>query len=308
VSITADRKRRASTLLATHLVNPLVKRAVDAGIAPPMVAVLETTGRKSGLPRRTPVGNGLDRDTFWIVAEHGRRAAYVRNVEANSRVRIKVGDRWRAGTANLLPDDDPRERQRRIGRRLNALVVRAMGTDLLTVRVDLDPLPSEQESRPSVLSERVADGLAAGAVAAVLSGAPSTAYAFAAGRAPLEAALAAGTLLLPRERRPGRLLLAAAPVHLALSFGWAVALSLVLPRRGALAAAAVGGLGIAALDLGVVGRRFPRIACLPQAPQVADHLAFGLVVGAIVARRRARRGLTPVGRPSARCRLTSHRP
>jgi hypothetical protein len=38
-----------------------------------------------------------------------------------------------------LPDDDPRERQRRIGRRLNAAAVRAMGTELLSVRVDLDP-------------------------------------------------------------------------------------------------------------------------------------------------------------------------
>lgn len=289
MSTSADRKRRASTLLATRLVNPLVKRAVDAGIAPPMVAVLETTGRKSGLPRRTPVGNGLDGDIFWIVAEHGRRAAYVRNLMEDPRVRIKVGRRWRAGTAHLLPDDDPRERQRRIGRRLNALVVRAMGTDLLTVRVDLDPLSSEQEGRPSVVYERVGDGLAAGAAAAVLSGAPSTAYALAAHRCPLEAAVAAGTLLLPRERRRGRLLLAAAAVHLALSLGWAVGLALLLPRRGTVAAAAAGGLVIAALDLGVVGRRVPRVAALPQAPQVADHLTFGLVVGAVVARRRARR-------------------
>lgn len=101
-------------MLATRLVNPVVKRAVDAGIAPPMVAVLETTGRRSGLPRRTPVGNGLDGDTFWIVAEHGRRAAYVRNIEANSRVRVKVGRRWLAGTAYPLPEDDPLQRQRQL--------------------------------------------------------------------------------------------------------------------------------------------------------------------------------------------------
>jgi hypothetical protein len=40
----------------------------------------------------------------------------------------------------VLPDDDPRERQRRIGRGLNAALVRAMGTDLLTVRIDLEPV------------------------------------------------------------------------------------------------------------------------------------------------------------------------
>jgi hypothetical protein len=38
-----------------------------------------------------------------------------------------------------MPEDDPRECQRRIGRRLNAAAVRAMGTDLVRVRVELDP-------------------------------------------------------------------------------------------------------------------------------------------------------------------------
>ena len=79
--------------------------------------MLETIGRKSGLPRRNPVGDGLDGDTFWIVAEHGRRAAYVRNIEANPRVRVRVRGKWRSGTAVTLPDDDPRERQRIMGER-----------------------------------------------------------------------------------------------------------------------------------------------------------------------------------------------
>jgi hypothetical protein len=38
----------------------------------------------------------------------------------------------------VLPDDDPRERQRRLPQ-LNAFVVRTMGTELLTIRVDLEP-------------------------------------------------------------------------------------------------------------------------------------------------------------------------
>jgi len=41
-----------------------------------------------------------------------------------------------------VPEDDPRERQRMLSRRLagrvNALFVRGWGTDLLTVRIDLD--------------------------------------------------------------------------------------------------------------------------------------------------------------------------
>lgn len=132
-------KRRLATALAKYVVNPVVRPAISLGLAPPMVALLETTGRKSGEPRRTPVGNGLDGDTFWVVAEHGRRAAYVRNIEADPRVRVKVRRGWRTGRAQLLPDDDPRARQRRMGRTVNAAVVRAMGTELLTVRIDLDP-------------------------------------------------------------------------------------------------------------------------------------------------------------------------
>jgi len=132
-------KRTFTTALGTRIVNPVVRFLSDRGIAPASYAILETTGRRSGRARRTPVGNGLDGDTFWIVAEHGRSASYVRNMEADPRVRVKVGPRWRHGVAHLMSDDDPIARQRAIGLRLNAAVVRAMGTELLTVRVDLAP-------------------------------------------------------------------------------------------------------------------------------------------------------------------------
>ena len=132
----------------------------------------------------------------------------------------------------------------------------------------------------------IEDGLAAGAVAALLSGAPSTLHALATRTSPLEATLAAGTLLAPRSSRPAVLLLAAVPVHLALSFGWALLLAAVLPRRRTIAWATLAGLGIAALDLGVVGRRFPRIRALALAPQVLDHLAYAATVGVVLSRRR----------------------
>ena len=129
-----------------RLMNPVVRRALARGWRIPGYALLETTGRTSGQPRRTPVGDGLDGDTFWIVAEHGRRADYVRNIERNRRVRVLARGRWRSGTAVPLYDDDPRERQRilgrhRLGRRLNDVAVRSFGTDLLTVRIDLDSSP-----------------------------------------------------------------------------------------------------------------------------------------------------------------------
>lgn len=134
-------KFRVVRFVQGRLLNPFV-RATLRRVPVPGWALLETTGRKSGLPRTTPVGDGLDGDTFWIVAEHGRRAAYVRNLEADPRVRVRVRGRWRTGTAHVVPEDDPRERQRLLGSRfaarVNAALVRGWGTDLLTVRVDLD--------------------------------------------------------------------------------------------------------------------------------------------------------------------------
>ena len=136
-------KYRWVNAVQKHVANPVVRAALERGVPIPGYALLETIGRRSGLPRRTPVGDGTVGDTCWIVSEHGRRSAYVRNIEANPRVRLRIRGRWRTGTAHLMPEDDPIARQRELGRhrlgaRINAAGVRAFGTDLLTVRVDLD--------------------------------------------------------------------------------------------------------------------------------------------------------------------------
>lgn len=105
------------------------------------------------------------------------------------------------------------------------------------------------------------------------------------GKDPLEPTLAAGSIVFPREQSRARLAAAAVPVHVALSVGWAIVLEKVLTRPNAVTGA-VSGLGIAAVDLVAVGRRFPGIAALPLLPQLADHLAYGATVGYVLARRR----------------------
>jgi hypothetical protein len=57
--------------------NRLARFALRAGFAPRAFALLETTGRRTGMPRHTPVGNGLAGNTFWLVAAHGTQADYV---------------------------------------------------------------------------------------------------------------------------------------------------------------------------------------------------------------------------------------
>jgi hypothetical protein len=61
------------------------------------------------------------------------------------RVKLRSGMRmrWFAGTAELLPQDDPRARQKWLTKQrpstwMNSMVVRGMGTALLTVRIKLD--------------------------------------------------------------------------------------------------------------------------------------------------------------------------
>ena len=116
--------------------------------------------------------------------------------------------------------------------------------------------------------------------AAALSGIPSTVHALATGRDPFEATRAAGTILLPRETRPRRLLAAAVPVHLGISLAWTVVLDLAGVRGARRGAAA--GLAIALLDLGSAKRLFPRIRELPIGPQLADHAAFGAIAGRLL--------------------------
>jgi hypothetical protein len=139
----------------------------------------------------------------------------------------------------------------------------------------------------------VGDALAAGAVAAVVAGVPSTTHALLRGHDVLEASRAAGTILLRHERRTVPLLGAAAAAHAALSLGWALVLSVALPRRRPYTEASFAALAIAALDLGVIGRRLPRIRALPLLPQVADHLAYTWTVVAVLNRRLGRAAIPP---------------
>ena len=140
-------KRHIVHFLQKYIFNPPAKLLFAVGVAPPGRALLETTGRKTGKLRRVPVGNGRVGNEFWLVAEHGMKSGYVRNIESNPRVRLKLRDgaraRWYTGTAHLLPNDDPRERQRWLAQQVrgsasNAAAVRFFGTQLLTVRIDLD--------------------------------------------------------------------------------------------------------------------------------------------------------------------------
>jgi deazaflavin-dependent oxidoreductase (nitroreductase family) len=153
--------RRAKVLLVRTLqrytMNPLMRLLLAIGINPFGLAILETRGHASGKTRRVPVGNGRKGDSFWIIAEHGTRAGYVRNIQHDPRVRVRLRVglryRWVPGIATVCPGDDPLARQRRIIawhplRALNAVTVRVLGADLLTVHVQLNMAQARSSGGP----------------------------------------------------------------------------------------------------------------------------------------------------------------
>jgi deazaflavin-dependent oxidoreductase (nitroreductase family) len=102
----------------------------------PFQTLLETTGRKTGEPRRTPLGGSRDGNQFWFVSEFGDKSQYVKNIQANPQVRVRLNGKWHSGTAQLVPDDDPHARLQSLPQ-FNSFGVRTFGTNLLTIRVDL---------------------------------------------------------------------------------------------------------------------------------------------------------------------------
>lgn len=125
----ADTVRDTVTKTFQRYVNTVMRRV-------PFQTLLETTGRTSGEPRTTPLGGRRIGDEFWFVSEFGDKSQYIRNIQADPSVRVRLKGRWHRGTAHLLPDDDARARMRSLPA-LNNVGVRTFGTNLLTVRVDL---------------------------------------------------------------------------------------------------------------------------------------------------------------------------
>ena len=125
----ADTARDTVTKTFQKYVNKVMRHV-------PFQTLLETTGRKSGVPRRTPLGGRRVGDEFWFVSEFGDKSQYIRNIQADPNVKVRLKGRWHRGTAHLLPEDDARARMKSLPG-LNNVGVRTFGTNLLTVRVDL---------------------------------------------------------------------------------------------------------------------------------------------------------------------------
>lgn len=106
-----------------------------AGRAPWWV-LIETTGRRSGSARTTPLARGpVEGACLWLVAVHGEHASWVRNIRADPRVRLRHRGRWHGGTATVTAVEPARLARFNAYARMGPPV---LGIDPLLVRVDLD--------------------------------------------------------------------------------------------------------------------------------------------------------------------------
>jgi deazaflavin-dependent oxidoreductase (nitroreductase family) len=137
----ARRKFKFERRVGRAVMNPVVAVLDRVGIRSSLVVELETTGAKSGQPRRVPLGGREDGNDLWVISQHGRRAGWAYNIAANPNVRVRVNNQWRSGTATFEPDDDVRARARSFGgngklsQSATAFTMRAMESDPISVRI-----------------------------------------------------------------------------------------------------------------------------------------------------------------------------
>jgi deazaflavin-dependent oxidoreductase (nitroreductase family) len=70
--------------------------------AEPRYLYLTTIGRRSGRPRQIEIWFTRHEGRYYLVAEHGLRAHWVRNLRADPRVRVRVGARRFRGRARVV--------------------------------------------------------------------------------------------------------------------------------------------------------------------------------------------------------------
>jgi len=127
-----QRRRQSRHRIFWRIVNPPTRPL--AGLAPWWV-LLETTGRRTGRPRTTPLARGpTDGDVTWLASVHGRHASWVRNLEAHPEVRIKLAGRWHDGRANVTEFDENLAQRFNIYARSGP---RTLGINPVLVRIEL---------------------------------------------------------------------------------------------------------------------------------------------------------------------------
>lgn len=105
-------------------------------VAEKPVLYLTTVGQRTGLPREIEIWFVVYRDRFYLFAERGEAAAWVKNIRRNPEVVVRIGKRQIGAAARVLG----RETDRELWDRVAAIADRKYGWgDGLPV--EITPLP-----------------------------------------------------------------------------------------------------------------------------------------------------------------------
>jgi deazaflavin-dependent oxidoreductase (nitroreductase family) len=77
---------------------------IPEGLAKLQFIYVTTTGRKTGLPREIEIWFVERAGRFYILAEHFFKANWVRNIQKNPQVRVRLGKQEFAATARVLDE------------------------------------------------------------------------------------------------------------------------------------------------------------------------------------------------------------
>ena len=94
--------KRLNTVMVPMLTSPL-----GAWVGSPFVgymAVLTTTGRRSGLPRRTPLNYAILDGGVYLLAGFGERTDWLANLRDDARVELRLPGRTVIGDARVVTD------------------------------------------------------------------------------------------------------------------------------------------------------------------------------------------------------------
>jgi deazaflavin-dependent oxidoreductase (nitroreductase family) len=87
--------------------NHVIKALYAIGLGPligRLILLLTTTGRKTGLPRVTPLQYEEIDGAFYLGSSRGQRADWFRNILANPHVEVRVKSRRFRGVAETVTD------------------------------------------------------------------------------------------------------------------------------------------------------------------------------------------------------------
>ena len=86
--------------------------ALDPAVATESYCYLTTTGRVSGEPREIEIWFGLDGATVYLLSGGGERSNWVRNLQRDPAVTVRIAGTTWPGRARIVEDADEDERAR----------------------------------------------------------------------------------------------------------------------------------------------------------------------------------------------------